>query len=118
MIRLLGLTFVVLILIPQARADEDLAGTWKNTADFGVSYWELTPKKLGIYDAREYGLGSRVGTARLMDGHLIIEFEADGHRGVYDWHLKGLVGEGTYTQTSLEDGQAMRHKSTVRFIGR
>jgi hypothetical protein len=101
-----------------ARADEELTGVWKNTLEeLGSSYWELTPKKGGTYDAQEVGLGGRYGIASFKDGVLTIEFKAEDHKGVYEWHLKGPAGHGTYTQTHT-DGKVLKLKTSIRFIGR
>src|SRR5579871_2612407 len=108
MIRFLCPALLALALISQARADDESAGTWRNTLEgSGVSYWELTPAAGGTYDAQEVGLGNRRGTASLKDGVLVIEFKVDDHTGVYEWRLKGPVGQGTYTQTHT-DGTATR----------
>ena len=118
MIRFLYSALLVLVVLSQVRADAELAGIWRNTLDeFGVSYWELTPKKGGTYDAHEVGLGNRHGTASFKDGVLAIEFKTDNHKGVYEWRLNGPVGQGTYTQTHT-DGRVLKVKTSVRFIGR
>lgn len=110
------LTFAV--IAPVRAEEQDLAGVWRNTLEgSGVSFWELTPRKGGGYDAQETGLGNRQGVAKLKDGKLIIEFLADDHIGTYEWHLKGSLGLGNYTQTH-SDGQVQRFKTSVRFIGK
>jgi hypothetical protein len=100
---------------------EDLAGTWRQeTQTLGVSYWELTPKGNNTCTAQEYGLNGVKGTARLVDGHLIIDFEdtvAKG-KGTYDWHLKGIAGKGKLV-FMRQDGQIQGDRqSSVRFIGK
>ena len=118
MIRFLCPALLALVVISPARADEEVAGVWKNTLEeSGVSYWELIPKKGGTYDAEEVGLGNRHGTAKFKDGVLNIEFQAEDHKGVYEWHLKGPAGQGTYTQTHT-DGRVLKLKTSIRFIGR
>ena len=117
MIRFLCPALLALALITPVWADGELAGTWRNTLqEFGTSYWELTPKKDGTYEAQEVGLGNRHGVARFKDGILTIEFMADDIKGVYEWSLKGPAGEGTYTET--KDGDVLKLKTSVRFIGK
>lgn len=118
MIRFLCPVLLALVVLSQVRANEELTGIWRNSLEgLGVSYWELTPKKGGTYDAQEVGLGGRYGIASFKDGVLTIEFKAEDHKGVYEWHLKGPAGQGTYTQTQT-DGQITKLKTSIRFIGR
>jgi hypothetical protein len=118
MFRILCPALLVLVMASQARADDELKGIWRNTLEeSGVSYWELAPKKGGEYHAQEVGLGGRYGIAKFKDGVLTIEFKAEDHKGVYEWNLKGPVGQGNYTQTHT-DGQVLKLKTSIRFIGK
>ena len=114
MIRLLSLGLLSLLVVSQARAAEELTGTWRQaTEGSGVSYWELTPKGEHTYVAHEYGIGSVKGTARLEDGRLVIRFD-EPDKGRYEWHLKGPVGKGKF----ISGEGKVYEQSSVRFIGR
>src|SRR5207237_1009296 len=111
---------LVVAVAAQARADGDLAGIWRHeTEGVGVLYWELTPKKDGTYDAQEVGLGGAKGTARLMDGRLVINWLVpDGTDGTYEWSLKGISGRGKCTVRPVDGEVKVYDQSSVRFIGR
>ncbi len=119
MSRLFNLGVLSLLVVSQAQAGEELAGTWRQeTEGVGVSYWELTPKGEHTYEAQEYGLASVKGTARLKDGVLVIHFKNGDDRGTYEWRLNGPQGKGKLV--IRQEGEVAKEfdKSSVRFIGK
>jgi hypothetical protein len=117
--RLFSLGLLSLLVVTPAQAAKELAGTWRQeTEGIGVSYWELTPKGEDTYEAQEYGLGGVKGTASLKDGRLVIQFERDGAKRMYEWHLKGPAGKGKLVFTPAAGEKKEYDKSSIRFIGK
>jgi hypothetical protein len=119
MIRLFSVALLSLLVVGEARAADDIAGTWRQELEGGgVSYWELTPRKgERSFTAQEYGLGGKKGVAHLEDEHLVIHWEDDAGKGTYKWRLKGTSGKGELTLTP-KDGEKTVTKSSVRFVGK